>query len=206
MNYIDYVKTPILLIFFSFTLFSDNCIAQSLSYTDSIPASAKLSPDEKLRVESEWLRASIVSQDSIFNLMATRADLELKNQCNNRYIRLIISSLLGTLKDTALHVIANNLSVCPYIHQGKMIHVVHHINSFPVVEAIERAPPFQINMFKNYLLRPDFLNKNLSNDEIGILHYLLVQHDPAFARYLFPESYTGQALKNAQLILEWKSK
>lgn len=198
------MKTFVLIIVISFSPYTDVCFAQSLNYSDTISASIYLTPEEKLEMESKWLRGLIVSEDSITNLMATKCDLELKNQRDVRYAMFMARTLLDTREDTAMHVIANNLTACPYFDYTNLMSVVTKRNTFPVVKVIESAPVLQVKILRDYLVRADYLGQYFSDDEIRILSYLLVKYEPNYVTQLNPARFTGQALKNAQIILEWK--
>ena len=85
-----------------------------------------------------------------------------------------------------------------------MINVVHHIESYPVVEAIERASQTQQILFKDYILTSKFLTRPISEDVVSILNYLLIKHDPGYALKVTPDRYSEMARQNIQSILDWK--
>ena len=194
---------------FLFVIFwsvSQICLSQVDSSSDSLAATGSYIPEDKLKSDSEWLRNLVISHDSLINLIATKANQEFKNNPNNVYIRFIVSILLDLQEDTTFSIVANNLSIYPYIHQGKLINVLHHKESYPVVEAIERAPQMQQNLFKDYILTSKFLTKPISEEVTGILNYLLIKHDPGFALKVTPDRYSEMARQNIRSILDWKKK
>lgn len=203
INWINHMKTVFLLTVIILGVIPNICNSQVETTIDSLVHPKYLSVNEKLELESEWLRDMMASHDSLINLIATKANAEYKDQTDIRYIAFLTSSLLDLQRDTAFRVVLINLASYPYISHQDPVHLMTNQKTFPVLEAIKKSNRDQISMLKYYIIRSNYLDKVLSNDEIGILKFLLVDHDPLFLPNLNLARYSGQRLVNVQAILNW---
>ncbi|HZV68130.1 MAG TPA: hypothetical protein VFG10_01250 [Saprospiraceae bacterium] len=177
--------------------------AQSTLKKDTGQIEAHYDPVVIADMKSAWLTKSIISHDSIINFIASQADIELKNNSDIRYIYNLIQSILTLNVDTAFIVILNNITIDKYINYSKPINVYTKTPSYPVIDALYRAPFRQIQNLKEYLITSDYLSKQINNEEIMLFWRLLVNHDPTFGGSIKSYHYKGQIQKNIQFILEF---
>ena len=172
------------------------------STIDTLPSELWKEPNEIAATKSIWLNNAIVSYDSMLMFIVHKANFELNNTKDIRYISNIVQGLLSIHKDLAYNCILDNLTINKYVNPTSGIDVTYHIYSYPVYESFKRVPLNEALLFKKYIVYSDYLDKDLSEEEIRILNFILVSHDPAFAyKWIDVNNYEGNAQKNMKAIL-----
>ncbi len=188
-----------LLLHFSGISFTQNSITIDTVYSNESLANCAFTEKQLLCVIK-----SKANLDSLLNLIAYVSELELKKESRNIVISTIVQNLMTLNSDTCFRVILDNITINSYINYTNAIDLYKKQKQYPVLKAIEHSTAKNITLLKDYILYSDYLNNEFTTEEIMILNYILLGHDPTYRVKVTNDGSDTPRSRNIQSIVNYK--